>query len=109
MEHGKPAACVALRKINDGVCEMKRLYVRPAWRGHGLGRRLAEAAIDAARSCGYRCMRLDTLGSMTAAIALYESFGFRRIDSYYDNPSSCAVFMELNLGKKASRKGKPVV
>jgi ribosomal protein S18 acetylase RimI-like enzyme len=107
--NGEPVACVALRKIDAGICEMKRLYVRPAWRRYGLGGRLAKAVIEAARTCGYRCMRLDTLASMTAAIALYESLGFRRIDSYYDNPSSCAVFMELSLGKKASRRGKPVV
>jgi len=105
----KTPACVALRKIDKGICEMKRLYVRPAWRGRGLGRLLAQAVIQTAATCGYRRMRLDTLSSMTAAIALYESLGFRRIDSYYDNPSSCAVFMELSLGKKASRRRKPVV
>jgi ribosomal protein S18 acetylase RimI-like enzyme len=92
-----PAGCVAMRPIDKLICEMKRLYVRPEFRGKGLGRELARAAIAGARQIGYHRMRLDTLGSMKAAIALYESLGFRRIQPYYDNPSGCAVFMELAL------------
>ncbi len=91
------AGCVALRRIGDGVCEMKRLYVRSAFRRRRLGRTLANEVIAVARENGCTRMRLDTLGSMTPAIALYESLGFQRIPAYYDNPSGCAVFMELKL------------
>ena len=97
LENEHPSGCVALRKIGGGICEMKRLYVRTAFRGHGLGRKLANETILAAREIGYARMRLDTLSSMTFAIALYESLGFQRIPAYYDNPSGLAVFMELKL------------
>ena len=76
---------------------MKRLYVRPAYRRTGLGRRLAITAVKAGRRLGYETMRLDTLASMTSAIALYRSLGFNEIEPYYHNPSACAVFMEKKL------------
>lgn len=96
-EANTPVGCVALRKIKEDICEMKRLYVRPSARGTGLGRQLATLVIETAREVGYQKMRLDTLASMKRAIALDESLGFQRIDPYYHNPSGCAVFMELRL------------
>jgi ribosomal protein S18 acetylase RimI-like enzyme len=98
-QNGDLAGCVGLRPLVDNICEMKRLYVRPAFRRHGLGRQLAHAVIDAGRQIGYHRMRLDTLASMKEAIALYASLGFRRIEPYYANHSARAMFLELDLAQ----------
>ena len=99
IEGEQVGGCIALRRYDDGACEMKRLYVRPEFRGQGLGKKLVTTLLDAARAIGYQRMLLDTLpGKMDEAIALYRSFGFREIAPYYHNPVEGALFMELELG-----------
>ncbi len=110
VEGERIAGCIALRplgvvcqtpdrkggRVTD--CEMKRLYIRPEFRGQGLGKKLVMTLLDAAREIGYERMLLDTLpGKMDEAIALYRSFGFREIAPYYNNPVAGALFMELHL------------
>jgi putative acetyltransferase len=96
------AGCVALRKIGKIICEMKRLYVRPVFRRQSIGRVLAQNVIDAARQGGYFRLRLDTLSTMKAAHALYESLGFRGTTPYHQS-SDDVIFMELDLRQRPGR------
>ena len=95
---GDLAGCIALRKLDDGICEMKRLFVRENFRSLGLGRTLVEKLITSARAEGYKQIRLDTFPpKMGKAVGLYESFGFHPIAAYYDNPHKGVLFMEKQL------------
>jgi len=91
------AGCVALRPLKDGVCKMKRLFVRSRFRGQAIGKLLAERIVEEARAIGYLTMRLDTLPFMQAAIRLYETLGFARCAAYYETQLPDIVFMELQL------------
>jgi ribosomal protein S18 acetylase RimI-like enzyme len=92
------AGCIALRKIEEGICEMKRLFVRPEFRSQQIGKLLTDKIIDEARTIGYTKMRLDTIeNKMKEAVNLYKSYGFYEIDAYYDNPETGVLYMELIL------------
>ena len=102
---GAIAGCCALRPLDTsdypGAAEMKRLYVRKAFRGFGLGRQLAEAVLDSARQAGYDCVLLDTLDDMEAARALYEDLGFEEVPPYYHNPIAGAHYLKADLWNSA--------
>lgn len=92
------AGCIALRKLDDNTCEMKRLFLRPEFRGRGLGAPIVHTIIHEAKQIGYSKMRLDTIpGRMDQAIYLYRSIGFKEIPAYYDTPFTDTIYMELNL------------
>ena len=94
---GAPAGCIALRRIDAQSCEMKRLYVRPEFRGKGIGSLLVQRIISDARAIGYRRMLLDTLPFLERAIQMYRDAGFREIPIYNDSPMSSAIYMRLYL------------
>ena len=96
--NGQPAGCIAFRKLEDDICEMKRLYVDLEFRGARIGKLLIERALSEARAMGYRKMRLDVIASrMPRAVKLYESFGFCEIEQYGPEPGAGAKYFELNL------------
>ena len=104
--HDEPAGCVALREIDAGSCEMKRMFVWPHMQGRGAGRALGEAVVGAARDIGYRRMLLDTSVRQVEALTLYERLGFREIPPYYDVPQELLgwlVFRELRLDREGAR------
>ena len=96
-DHDRAAGCAGLTRNDDRYCEIKRLYVRPAYRGQHISRLLLDQIIEDAKEIGYKYMRLDTFPYMHTAINLYEKYGFRHIEKYNDNPAHNAVFMQLNL------------
>lgn len=102
-ESERVAGCVALRPLQEeGACEMKRLFVRPAYRGQGLGRMLAQRIIHEAITAGYTMMRLDTLGTLERAMQIYAALGFQRCAPYYANPLPGVVYWERALSNRAS-------
>ncbi len=104
---GDPVGCVGVRLLVPGIAELKRMYVRPAARGHGVGKALARAALAAAETLGYDVVRLDTTGEMVGAIGIYERLGFVPIAAYRHNPLDGARFYEVHLGAAAGDLRQP--
>jgi ribosomal protein S18 acetylase RimI-like enzyme len=98
-DDGEAAGCIALRPLEPTIGEMKRLYVRPKFRGTGLGKKLTLKILDEAAAIGYKLVRLDTAPEMAKGIQLYESLGFRRIAPYRPNPVEGALFMEIDVDR----------
>ncbi|MEW6411589.1 MAG: GNAT family N-acetyltransferase [Candidatus Zixiibacteriota bacterium] len=94
---GQPAGCVGLRQLSSVICEMKRMWVRPQFRGKKIGHTLAEKVVEDARAIGYRKMVLDTIDTMAEAMAIYRSLGFKSVQPYYYNPIDGATFFEKDL------------
>jgi len=103
-ENGETVGCVAVRPLGSEICEMKRLYVKPAHRGKKVGRELAVAIIEEAKRLGYKAMRLDTVEAMKEASALYRALGFQQIDAYTYNPLPGAMYFELKLGESKEKR-----
>ena len=101
---GAVAGVVGMWPLGDDICEMKRLFVRPTWRGRGLGRALAEAIVGIAADVGYLRMRLDTLERLTEALDLYRSMEFEEINPYYHNPLGAVIYMERELSSRRRQK-----
>ena len=97
LEGGEAAGCIALKEMDETRCELKRLYVRPAFRGRGLGRTLTDMIIERARAAGYKEMLLDTLPFLQSAQRIYRAAGFREIEKYNDSPMDDATYMKLEL------------
>ena len=108
LKDGQPAGCVGVRAFENSTCEMKRLFVRDAFKGLGVGKALATKAIAAGRKMGYKRMLLDTLAHMRPAIELYTGLGFRPIAAYYDNPISDAVYLSMSLETENESAGSAV-
>jgi putative acetyltransferase len=99
--HGAVAGCVAMRRLEPSVAEMKRLWVRQSFRSGGIGKLLVEAIIERARAAGYACLRLDTLPQMKTALVLYRALNFYEVPAYYNNPVPGAIFLEKVLAQPA--------
>lgn len=97
LQNYEPVACVGVRQIDENIAELKRMYVRPAYRRVGIAQELLDASLIFAKTAGYTAIRLDTLDTMHSAMGLYEKNGFMKISAYYNNPEKNAVYYEKRL------------